>query len=267
MYCAPGKDGSNGTCFDNQAIYKLAKAYNDTTTKKISINRPPAQIYSELSNRMAGRCNNEICWIRQPFAKQLGKEVIEHTFLPEHPSTNLDYKLSTSNISKALAQYQNAYPHFKAIGPVPSDFEEFYNELARINPLQLLGKGIYQIGVVFNTKPSTHSGEHWIALFIDLKKAHINYYDSYGAKPANNIVRLIERIRSYEAALYKGSKKFKVKHNWYPHQTDEYQCGAYCINFLIESLKGTDFKIFIKNLITDEQMKQKRLTMFRPKGI
>lgn len=266
MYCAPGKGGNN-TCFDDQAIIKMARAYNKEHRRPIALNQSANKIYQDLTKRLSKQCDQEICWIRQPFAKHLDRDIKENTFLTEHPSKDLDYKLGTSNIRKAMLQYQKAYPHFQSIGPVPSDFDEIYDELARINPLQLVKKGIYCVGIVFNTKPSTHPGEHWVAMFINLKQGEINYFDSYGEKPSPNIVRLIERVRAYESALFKGRHKFRVRHNWYPHQTDEFQCGAYCMNFIIESLKGTDFERFIKNTISDEQMKTKRMLLFRPHGL
>ena len=54
-----------------------------------------------------------------------------------------------------------------------------------------INKGKTKIGVIFNTHPHYKSGEHWISLFINVKKGEIFFFDSAGSRVPKKIEKFI----------------------------------------------------------------------------
>ena len=126
------------------------------------------------------------------------------TFRPEKPSEwyqNHKAWLSTSDIQHVLLQYEDKYPEFFFVGPVPIDFDKriskqkcISDELCKINIPDLYKEGKRYIGVVFNLDPHDAPGSHWVSLFADLKNGGVYYYDSVGKFPKKEVVRLMQRM-------------------------------------------------------------------------
>ena len=49
-------------------------------------------------------------------------------------------------------------------------------------------------GFVFNLDEHWKSGSHWVALYSDLSKGQIYFFDSYGKRPEKRIRSLVKRI-------------------------------------------------------------------------
>ena len=56
-------------------------------------------------------------------------------------------------------------------------------------------KGKYKLGVIFNLDEHYKSGSHWVALYADLNKDQVYFFDSYGKKPEKRIRKLKARER------------------------------------------------------------------------
>lgn len=267
MYCAPGKKGNNGTCFDDKSIITMALAYNKKHKHPIKLaGLKPLEIYKKLEAKMSKRCNSEVCWLKQEFAKDLPKDIHEGTFRPEHPKGN-NALLFTSDIRAAMKYYHRVYPDFRFIGPVPMDFDMIFDQLAKINPPALLKQGIKKIGIVFNTDPSDKGGEHWIAMFVNLSSRHIHFFDSYGLPPTPEINVLIKRICGFATQMYGPGKKFEIKYNIYRHQLGQTECSVYAMRFILDELKGKSFAEISREMIRDEERSRDRMLFFRPHGM
>ena len=75
---------------------------------------------------------------------------------------------------------------------------------------------------IFNTKPSTHNGEHWLAIFYNSNK-EATFFDSYGFHPNKfNMVKYLENTSK----------------NWILNDTQiqgvlSSSFGYYCIYFIL----------------------------------
>lgn len=205
MQCSPyNKSNDNISCFSNDSLLKIAEAYNKNHSDKISIpnNIDRRQFWNQLKNKFHQnyKCNNETCWIDQSFINNndLTKEIIPKK--PEEWHQNKTKWLSTIEIEEVLNQFNTDTFYF--IGAVPMDFDsELKNfgmcvveELCKIDLKKLYLKGKRQIGVVFNLDPHYKPGSHWVALYIDLNKGGIYYFDSYAEFPPNEVVNLMNRL-------------------------------------------------------------------------
>ncbi len=95
---------------------------------------------------------------------------------------------------------------------------------------------------IINTAPSTHPGEHWVAL-VQIDK-YPEYFDSYGLPPPKAIVRKI--LRHYT--------KYKYNSNQVqgPFATT---CGAHSIYFIYRRVKGDQMDTITDN-VTDKKVTQ-----------
>jgi hypothetical protein len=110
--------------------------------------------------------------------------------------------LSNFDIADVMRQYEDE-TDFIFFGPTPIDFDERLNynrcvnqELCSINLRDINNKKKNKVGVIFNLDPHTKSGSHWTALFVDMKRGGIYYFDSYGIEPPNEVKKLMKKIRS-----------------------------------------------------------------------
>jgi hypothetical protein len=96
-------------------------------------------------------------------------------------------------------------------------------------------------GVVINTKPSSHRGEHWQALFWDGRPQgsnSIEFYDSYGDPAPKHVLNAIEDI----AERLDANTYLKFKENTVHKQGDSSNCGFFATKFLIDRFRGISFR-------------------------
>jgi hypothetical protein len=142
--------------------------------------------------------------------------------------------------------------------------------------------------MVINLDEHYKGGSHWVALYTDLKKNQIYYFDSVGSKPVKRIRSFINKILKY---LYKKtfndklplndmisdlkkhkfnnkhytqlSEKFDIKYNNIQHQFKNSECGVYSTNFIIRLIEGESFTSISENIIKDDEMNKNRTKYFR----
>jgi hypothetical protein len=257
--CAPGTKFQDNTCFTLTALKKIASAYNRDRAKNsrdyIDTRVPKKQLWQTIRKKLSNSCNNEWCWIDMDFIKRISDRNILDTFKYKRPIDQYQW-LSTDDLNRAMKQYEHKYPNFAFFGPVPIDFSEIQTELENMNIKGLYQRGTTKIGIIFNLDPHYQSGSHWVCMFIDLDKAIIGYFDSYGLCPAPKQIRsLMDKITKSGTSI---GKRFKKKCNEYRHQYANSECGVYCMYFIIESLKGRTFEDISSSLVYDEEMNLKR---------
>jgi len=123
-------------------------------------------------------------------------------------------------------------------------------------------KGCNKIGIIFNTDPHYLNGSHWIALFINVKRNYIYFFDSVGDPAPKEINVLIDRIIGQsESATGKKLERFdnKIK-----HQRSNSECGMYCLYFIIQALKDIHPQVHMKNRIPDKDVERLRKIYFNP---
>lgn len=73
-------------------------------------------------------------------------------------------------------EYEKLFQDYKFLGTVPIDFdlhsetgECLVSALCRTRIDKLFKEGYHKIGIIFNTDPHDGPGEHWVALFADIR--------------------------------------------------------------------------------------------------
>lgn len=266
-YCSPGnKNKKSYTCFNKKSLRKMAKEWNNSNDDKIKINSNDRQIWENIEDKMKQKCNNEWCWINKISSNLDHKEI----FRPEKPKLwNKKERewLDSINISDVMKQYEEKHKDFIFIGPVPIDFDlknHFGNcvvdELCKTNLDTLIKKGKTQIGIIFNLDKHDESGSHWVALYCNTKKSRINYFDSYGMEPEDEIKTLMNRFHD---KLEARNKKCTIEINKKRHQYKGTECGVYCLYFIITMLSNKiNFSKFCNNHMPDDKIFKQRSMLF-----
>jgi hypothetical protein len=289
--CAPSKKYKDGSCFTHNALKKIAMNYNLKGSNKININQEKEHLVKELEKRLQDKCNDQVCWLRLDIIKEIDNEdILNNTFRPHGPTKKYDW-LSTSHINNVVEQYQHVYKDFLFLGAVPHDFEDLeVLGLSNLNFNEIEKDGKTKIGMVINLDNHDQNGSHWVALFTDLAKNQIYFFDSVGKKPSRKIRCFINKITKY---LYKKkynielhlnqiikilrnnhintknihienlkNSNFDIRHNHIQHQFDNSECGVYSINFIIRLVEGESFNSIITNVTKDDEMNQTRKEYF-----
>jgi hypothetical protein len=298
--CAPGKDFTDGSCLTLESLQKIAENYNKTNTDKININLDKAELVKELETKLKNQCNEQTCWLRLDIIKKLEDEDIENnTFRPKGPTKKYEW-LSTNHINDVVEQYMNVHKDFLFLGAVPYDFDDLaVLGISNLNFANIEKEGKHKIGMVINLDEHYKSGSHWVALYADLQKNQIYFFDSVGKVPGKRIRKFVNRVTKY---LYnkkyhknlpindiisklKAIKKTKgninkndplamhlknllggeidVRYNMKQHQFENSECGVYSINFIVRLVSGESFDNIVNNITSDEMMNKNREEYFR----
>jgi hypothetical protein len=277
--CAPSKTYKDGSCFTLKSLKKIAESYNiKNPMSKIKISDDKEGLVKELEDKMKNTCSDQTCWLRTDFVKAMNDEEIENnTFRPTGPDNKKEW-LSTTDINNVVSQYQEKFKDFLFLGAVPADFLEL--EILGIKDLnfnELNKEGKNKIGMVINLDESWKSGSHWVALYTNLDKDQIYYFDSFGKKPYKRTKKFINKIFTY---MYKNKykknpiindiikggasiKDFDVKYNSKQHQFSNTECGVYSMNFIIRLVRGETFEEITNNITKDAEMNKCRDSYFR----
>ena len=261
--CAPNS-AYDYTCFSTNALKRIAGKLNtkeSKTNKKITVRKVGGKVdkkklVNDISKKLNCNSNLDFCVLKQE--DKFPQEVRE-AFVPKSKVANSDDWLSSTDIKKVMDQYMKKYKDFYFIGPVPIDFEMFYDELANVNMKSLSRKG-KRIAIIFNTDPSYKSGEHWISLFIDLKNKSICFFDSVGTAPPKEVMKLIKKVIDNAKKV---GIDLKLIINKNEHQKKNTECGIYSLYHIISRLQGKSCSFIYNNIMTDGEVSKFRKKYFR----
>jgi hypothetical protein len=150
---------------------------------------------------------------------------------------------------QVMSQYEKKYKCFDFIGPSPIDYDTrkmhgecVWEELCHFNLKDQIKQGKTKIGIVFNTDVSTGPGEHWVAVFCDIRPElqypRFTYFDSYAQRPEKEIQTLMKRWKLKWDVLKKHDNPMELTYNKTRHQYKDSQCGTYCLYFHYCCLTG-----------------------------
>jgi hypothetical protein len=291
--CAPSKKFYEGSCFDLNSLIKIANKYNQTHDDKINVNNNKKTLVKEISEKLSKSCSDQVCWLRTDLLKSIKDPNIHNdTFRPEGPQKKNEW-LSTTHINDVLEQYHNKHDDFLFLGAVPYDFEELSMlGLNNVNFDDFIKNGKHKLGLVINLDEHDQSGSHWVALYADLSKNNIYFFDSVGKKPGTKIKKFINKItnylykkkyneninvgkimrnikknkknsQKYVSLLQNKLKEFDIKYNNIQHQFKNSECGVYSMNFIIRLIKGETFEEITNNITKDDEINKCRESYFR----
>jgi hypothetical protein len=273
--CSPKKrdEINEYTCYTDKELFKLRDVWNMRHPDvKITTNNAK-EIHTKLSQLLSNVCNKESCWLKQKADfGELPKETSD-VFAPDSPpewKSNPNEWLSSVDIINVMKQYEKAYKCFEFIGPSPVDFDTrkmygecVWNELCKFNIQEQIKSGKTKIGIIFNTDPHDKPGQHWISLFINIKKPNIFFFDSTGDKAPKEVKALIDRIIQQGNTLnppihFKYDDSAGIK-----HQTGNTECGIYSLYFIVHMLEDKTTNHYLKtHLLPDKYINKFRRVYF-----
>ena len=270
LNCSPTSE-NNFTCYSNKSLNYLKEMWNTRHPDVKITSNNPREIWDQLRTHLSSVCKTEECWLRQKFMEgKLTNELKNYTFAPKAPRTwrsNPDEWLSSLDIEKVMKQYERKYSCFDFIGPSPIDYDHHkmfnecvWDELCKFNLKKMIQQGKNKIGIVFNTDPHYKDGSHWIAVFINIKKAEIYFFDSTGDKPPKQVLKLVKTIT--EQGSRENIQFAYLENHPNSHQKKNSECGVYCLYFLINMVENEDFDVFKEGNIPDDQIQNFRKIYF-----
>jgi len=273
LNCSPKpKDEINSfTCYTDRSLFKMRDLWNARhPDAKIETN-DTKEIHSSLSNYFKGVCNKESCWLTQiPGASYRD---MEETFAPESPaewSKNPNEWLTSVDIMKVMKQYERAYKCFDFIGPSPIDFDTrklygdcVWEELCNFSLAEQIKNDKTKIGIIINTDPHDKPGQHWISMFINIKKRTISFFDSVGDKAPPQVMAFVDRIiKQGHQMTPKINMKFDQNHPT-EHQYGTTECGIYSLFFIVHLLEDKITEHYLKtHILKDAYMQNFRKIYF-----
>jgi len=232
---------------DTNEVNNLREVYNkeNPTEEPISAGSPKA-VWGKLTKRLHKRCKDgaAACIVKSMMVKQTA---------PDSWNTNPEEWLSSVDIDKVEKEYCRVLSNYGYLGTIPIDFDKksgmgtcVVNALCSINIADIYKRGKTQIGIVFNTDVSTGPGQHWVAIFCDIRPdleyPRFTYFDSYAEEPEEEIVRLMKRWKEQWDKTGVHSKPMELTYNSTKHQYENSECGMYCLYFHYCCLTGTSMR-------------------------
>jgi hypothetical protein len=257
------------TCYTDANLQKMRNMWNARHPDKKITTNDSKEIWQLLKNYYSKVCNKESCGVRQ-MAKgtKMEKELLE-SFSPASPvewKKNPNEWLSSIDIIEVMNQYEKSFKCFDFLGPSPIDYDTHklygecvWEELCHFSLADQIKKGKNKIGIIFNTDPHDKDGEHWISLFINIKKANIFFFDSAGDKAPEQVMKFVKMVTEQGKKL-STPINFKFDQN-YPveHQYQNTECGVYSLYFIVHMLEDKITGHYLKtHVLKDEYMQQFR---------
>ena len=220
---------------------------------------------------------NDKNYVNNLLVKYMGEDQLDWINILDNQSIKKYYKyflpiisdkkyewLNTININEILKRYEVIFPDFNFIGSVPCDY--YFDDL-NINDLLKLGKT--RFAVVYNTDNSRGPGKHWVAIYGNIEKKEIYYYNSIGEEPQIEFKKFIDNIINQYKKL--NNDKYIYKYNQIQHQYKGSECGVFSIYFIIRCLKNYDINDIFQNKmnIRDDEVNKIRdlIFIFKDKNI
>ena len=275
--CSPKPKGeiNDFTCYTNKSLYKLRDLWNARHPDVKITSTSPKDIHLKISEKLSGICNKESCWLKQKVEFGPIESDMADSFAPESPpewKKNPNEWLSSIDIMNVMKQYEKAYKCFDFIGPTPIDFDTrklygecVWDELCNFSVKEQIKNGKTKIGIIFNTDPHYKPGQHWISMFINIKKKLIFFFDSTGDKASPEIMKLVDRIKEEGLNLDK-KIKFKFDSNeGIEHQYGNTECGIYSLYFIVHMLEDKLTEHYLKtHILKDKFVEKFRKIYFNP---
>lgn len=278
LKCAPNKKFVDGSCISLNVLMEMINAYNKQYPNQIiivpeyekfrTLNPSKYKKYYVCKLNQVLKNKDQTQWVKFDFVNKMKesarKDLIENTFVPDGPKGKFEW-LNTTHIEESLKQYENKHKDFTFLGAVPIDFDDLPQlGIKNLDFDKLMSQGKTKIGIIFNLDEHYKSGSHWVALFADLKKGQVYFFDSYGIEPEARIRKLMRRISKYYTdKLGHPINKLDVRHNKTQHQKQNSECGVYSMSFILRLLDGESFDDIEKNIVKDDDINTCRKVYFK----
>ena len=249
---------------DTDEIEKLRSVYNREHSKEQPISKGnPEKVWSEIQHRLASKC-------KTGRAECIVASMLSRPRAPKEWALNRNEWLSSDDIDDLEKNYTKVFSDYFYVGSVPIDFDIqtetrqcLVSALCSMKLPNLAKKGKHRIGIVLNTDPHDGPGQHWVAVFVDvrpeLEYPRMTYFDSYAHKPEKEIVDLMHKWKAQWDETGIHMKEMELTYNSTRHQYKDSECGMYCLYFHYACLLG----IPMDERIPDDVVNSFRNLLFR----
>jgi hypothetical protein len=250
--------------FSEDEIENLRTVYNkEHPSEQPIVKGDIAKVWGQLKERFHSHC-------RTGTAECIITSMLSKPRAPNSWVTNPEQWLSSDEIEALEKQYMKLFNGYLFVGAFPIDFDKrsktgqcLVSSLCSMDIQSLYKQGKTQIGIIFNTDVSTGPGQHWIALFCDIRPElefpRITFFDSYAQKPEKEIKVLMKRWKDQWDTTKIHSKPMVMSYNKTRHQYEDSECGMYCLYFHFCCL----LDIPMSERIPDEDVRGLRGMLFR----
>ena len=240
--------------------HNFRKVYNSEHEDKIKDND---DVWSELKRKMHSKC-------KTGRVECIVAHLMNRPKAPQSWMVNPTEWLSSIDIENVEKEYMKLFKKYKFLGCIPIDFDLksksgkcLVNFLCSLKIKDLISQGFYQYGVVFNTDKHDGPGQHWFALYCDIRPeleyGRVTYFDSYANKPESEIKVLMSRWKTEVDSLNLFKKPLELSRNTTKHQFKDSECGMYSLYFHHCCL----LEIPMDERIPDEVMNKFRQLLFK----
>ena len=223
--------------FDEQEIARLCEVYNREHPKEtpMSCKASAEDTWRELQKRLAAKC-------KTGRAECIVSSLLRRPKAPKEWEENREEWLSSDDIDAVEKNYTDVFADYYYVGSVPMDFDLkdetrkcVVSTLCNMKLTELYKQGKHRIGIVINTDPHDAPGQHWVAVFCDIRPEllypRVTYFDSYAYKPEEEIKTLMKRWKQQWDATKVHSQPMRMTFNKTRHQYKDSECGMYCLYF------------------------------------
>jgi len=218
--------------FDKELLENFRKVYNSEHEDKI---KDSDDVWSELKRKMHSKC-------KTGRVECIVAHLMNKPKAPQSWMVNPTEWLSSIDIENVEKQYMKLFKKYKFLGCIPIDFDLksksgkcLVNFLCSLKIKDLISQGFYQYGIVFNTDKHDGPGQHWFALYCDIRPeleyGRVTYFDSYANKPESEIKVLMSRWKTEIDSLNLFKKPMELSRNTTKHQFKDSECGMYSLYF------------------------------------
>jgi hypothetical protein len=222
--------------FDEEEIERLRSVYNKENSKEKPIPAGNAEVtWRELQSRLRDKCHTGR-------AECIVASLLRRPKAPKEWSVNRYEWLSSDDIDAIEKNYMELFADYYYVATVPIDFDLksetqkcLVSALCSLKLKDIYDNGKQRIGIVINTDPHDGPGQHWVAVFCDIRPEleypRVTYFDSYANKPEPEIKTLMKRWKEQwdKTGIHKNG--MKMTYNKTRHQYKDSECGMYCLYF------------------------------------
>lgn len=179
----------------------------------------------------------------------LVEKISRDYFKPVLMDDNFDNSwLHTTEIKDAIVNSTRRNRSFAFLGvvkPTENDTQHLKKTLAKMR-----GKKVY--GVVWNTS-ARDEGEHWVSALFYPKQKVVEYFDSMGNDPPEQLSRQMKNLATSSEGFNEDNWDFHT--NTVKHQKGGSQCGMYSIWFIIQRVvEKRSFTDICETVTPDKQV-------------
>ena len=230
--------------FDEDEVKRLCEVYNKEhpREKPITCSDDMEVVWKQLQQRFHEKC-------KTGQAECIVSSLLRRPKAPKAWVLNRYEWLSSDDIEAIEKDYCEIFADFHYAGSVPIDFDLksdtnkcLISTLCSLKLDELHRKGKHRIGIVINTDPHDGPGQHWVAVFCDIRPElaypRVTYFDSYAEYPEKEIRTLMKRWKDQWDATGIHKKGMRLTYNKTRHQYKDSECGMYCLYFHYACLLG-----------------------------